>query len=358
MHRTNEQRIGLSLLGITCLRDDGPYVVEWIGHHLAAGFDQILVLTHDCSDGSDALLDRLAQDPRIHHMPFSTSGKKSVQWQALRVLGETEIYRSADWALFFDCDEFITCPNGSLADMLKQFEGASREFDALPLPWRLFGSAGQKRRGPGLTPERFTRAAPADLHFPLAHLFKTLHRPHAFRQPGVHRPRARARKPARWIGPDGIVLDDRFAVNDKIITLYGAALGAPKLWLNHYSLRSVEEFLLKRARGLPNHMTREIGLTYWAERNWNVVEARDILPMMTATHDEIDRLMAIPGVAAAHGACCAVHDARYRDLMSDLDILRLAFRLGFLTGSTPPSAAEARAFVASQIRLSRTGQEP
>lgn len=346
----------MSLLGITCLRDDGPYIIEWIGHHLSAGFDNMLVLTHDCRDGSDALLDRLTQDSRIHHMPFKTGGKRSAQWQALRVLANAEIYQSSEWALFFDCDEFLTLPNERLPELINRFESASGAFDAVPLPWRLFGSAGHKRRGPGLTPERFTRSAPPDLHFPLAHLFKTLHRPGAFRNPGVHRPRARVRKPARWIGPDGTPLDARFSGNDKQITLYGMRIGLPCLWLNHYSLRSVEEFLLKRARGLPNHVDREIGLTYWAERNWNVVDSKDILPMMPATRKEIDILMSLPGVASAHAACLAAHDARYKDLMTDLDVLRLAFRLGFLTGSTPPTAAEARAFVAAQIQVSSNGR--
>lgn len=345
----------MGFLGITCLRDDGPYIVEWIAHHLAAGFDRILVLSHDCSDGSDDLLDTLAQDGRILHMPFQPAGKKSVQWQALRHLQETDSYRMTDWAMFFDCDEFLCAPQVGLRDAVVAFEAEAGPFDALALPWRLFGSGGQKRRMPGLTPERFTQAAPPDLHFPLAHLFKTLHRPAAFRQPGVHRPRARTRHPARWIGPDGTRLSDGFARNDAAISLYGASRAQPRLWLNHYSLRSVEEFMLKRTRGLPNHMAREIGLSYWAERNWNTVEAPDILPMMTPTRAEIDRLMALPGVAAAHSACLRAHDSRYRALMEEVEAVRLAFRLGFLSGSTPPSEAEGRDFVTAQMRLAQAG---
>jgi endonuclease III len=92
-------------------------------------------------------------------------------------------------------------------------------------------------------------------------------------------------------------------------------------------------------------MDREIGIAYWAERNWNTVDAPEILPMMRQTRQEFDRLMALPGVAAAHAACLAAHAARYQTLMQDLDSLRLAFRLGFLTDSTPPSAAAGRAFL-------------
>jgi hypothetical protein len=355
--RDRQQGIALDILGLTCLRDDGPYIVEWLAHHLALGFDRMMVFSHECSDGSAELLQTLTQDPRIAHVEFVPKGGKSVQWQALRDLRDHDAYKTADWALFFDCDEFLCGAFNSLHDLIAEYENRAGTFDALALPWRLFGSGGHAQRGPGLTPERFTRAAPFDLHFPLAHLFKTLHRPGAFRQPGVHRPRTRGRHAATWIGPDGIRLPEGFATNDSAISLYGALSGAPLAWLNHYSLRSVEEFMLKRARGLPNHMDREIGIAYWAERNWNTVDAPEILPMMRQTRQEFDRLMALPGVAAAHAACLAAHAARYQTLMQDLDSLRLAFRLGFLTDSTPPSAAAGRAFLAAQVQLAKGDAE-
>ncbi len=347
----------MDFLGITCLRDDGPYIVEWLAHHLAVGFDRMLVFSHDCTDGSDELLSTLAQDHRIEHVRFVPKGGKSVQWQALRHLRDIEWYKNASWALFFDCDEFLCSPTENLPQILATFERDIGPFDALALPWRLYGSGSHKRRMAGATPERFTRAAPFDLHFPLAHLFKTLHKPGAFRQPGVHRPRGRPRHPARWIGPNGARLSESFAGNDAAITLYGALSSPPIIWLNHYSLRSVEEFMLKRARGLPNHMDREVGVTYWAERNWNTVEAPEILPMMTSTHREIDRLMALPGVAQAHEACVSEHAKRYELVSQDIEALRLEFRLGFLTGSTPPTPAEGRAFLAAQLRLMRSAAE-
>ena len=341
----------MDILGLTCLRDDGPYIVEWLAHHLAVGFDRMLVLSHDCTDGSAELLGALAQDARIAHVDFAPKGGKSVQWQALRKIREHDSYKSADWALFFDCDEFLCGRFKSLRHLLAAYEQSAGRFDALALPWRLFGAAGQTRRKPGLTPVRFTRAAPFDLHFPLAHLFKTLHRPGAFRQPGIHRPRMRPHHIAAWIGPDGRHLNTGFARNDAAISLYGALSGPPLAWLNHYSLRSTEEFMLKRARGLPNHMDRDIGIAYWAERNWNTVDAPEILNMMGETRQEYDRLMALPGVAAAHAACMALHSDRYQTLMQDIESLRLAFRLGFLADSTPPTADAGRAFLAAQMRL-------
>ncbi len=340
----------MTLLGITCQKDDGPFLVEWLAHHLAAGVDRFLVLSHDCSDGSDALLRALAQDARIEHLPFDPKGNKAVQWQALKLASDHPAYASADWALFFDCDEFLCLQDATLPDLLTRFEAASGSFDALALPWRFFGAGGQVKRDSGLTPERFTQAAPEDLHFPLGHLFKTLHRPEAFQKLGVHRPRSKPSKPARWIGPDGADLPAGFAGNDGAISLYGLPMGARQVWLNHYTLRSREEFMVKRARGLPNHMEREIGMTYWAERNWNSVEETSISAMMNATRAVYADLMDLPGVAAAHEACLNWHRAAYAGLQQDIEAVRLEFRLG-LVNSIPPSAQEGAAFVARQVSL-------
>ena len=347
----------MTIVGVTCQRDDGPYMAEWIAHHLAAGFDRMLVLSHDCSDGSDALLEALSADERIAHMPFELRGKKTAQWQALKLIQKHPWVETADWVLFFDCDEFICLPEGNLPGLLASLEAEQGHFDALALPWRLFGSAGHQSRDVGLTPERFTQAAPEDLHFPLAHLFKTLFRPKAFRQMGVHRPRAKPHKPARWLGPNGQPLPDPYASNDSIITLYGLPADARRIWLNHYSLRSVEEFIVKRARGLPNHASRDIGLTYWAERNWNSTETRDIQPMTKATHAELDQLLDLPEARSRLAQCDDWHKARAKDLMGDISTLRLHFRLGMLTGSVPPSAEAARAFLLAQRSISAKAPE-
>lgn len=345
----------MGILGITCQRDDGPYMVEWVAHHLAAGVDHMLVLSHDCTDGSDRLLDRLAESGAITHLPFTPGGGKSVQWQALKLARDHPLVRAADWVMVFDCDEFLCMPDPprELSQLLARVVQEHGPTDAIAIPWRLFGSGGQVKARPGLTPERFTRAAPHDLAFPLAHLFKALHRPRAFQRLGVHRPRRKPGDPPVWRLPDGRALPGDFAGNDAAISLYGVAGAGEAMRLNHYSLRALDEFIVKRQRGLPNHADREIGFEYWTERNWNTVQDDTIAPMLAATRAEHARLMALPGVAGAAAACRAAHAALQDAALNDPDTLRLHFRLQMLTGSTPPDPAAARRFVARQAALRR-----
>lgn len=52
---------------VSMMKDEGPFVLEWIAHHLAVGFTDILVYTNDCSDGTDDMLIRLEELGLAHH---------------------------------------------------------------------------------------------------------------------------------------------------------------------------------------------------------------------------------------------------------------------------------------------------
>jgi hypothetical protein len=68
---------------VTCVRNEAPLLLEWIAYHQAIGFTDFLLYSNDCDDGTDALLDRLAQMGVIAHVPNHAGGKKAVQWRAL-----------------------------------------------------------------------------------------------------------------------------------------------------------------------------------------------------------------------------------------------------------------------------------
>jgi len=115
---------------------------------------------------------------------------------------------------------------------------------------------------------------------------------------------------------------------------WGAPIARELVQLNHYSVRSAAEFMLKRGRGLPNHQQKQVDLTYWVERNFNTVEEVTIAPMLTATESEMAKLRALDGVAAAEAACRAWHTARFAELMRDPEELKLYGRLLLAGNST------------------------
>lgn len=322
----------MNAVGITCIRDEGPWVLDWIAHHLSAGFTHFLIASHDCTDGTDGLLDALDAAGLVTHVPFEPEGETSVQWQAMKLLSRHTAYKSADIALFFDVDEYLVLDGLPMGDLIG-------DADAVPLRWHLFGHAGHSTFDDRPVTERFTHAAPDGISLPLAHFFKTLHRPLAFRELGIHRPKG---KEAQWATASGKRLPPEFAAQQSRINLYGIPHGGERAWLNHYSVRSIEEFVLKSARGLPNHMDKPIAAGYWAERNFNTVEDLRIAPMLKAAQAARKTLAAFDPL---HKACVAHHRAALAALKSKRSVIEFMWQLELLAGSTPPTQAQLAAHV-------------
>jgi hypothetical protein len=325
-----------SIVVVTAMRNEGPFLLEWIAHHRGLGVTGFVVVTNDCDDGTDALLDRLADAGAVVHLR-QTPGDASVQWAALAHAAETEQVGAADWVLGIDCDEFVNlrAPFGSLPDLL----AASGDVDAIVLPWRFFGHSGRLCFEDAPVTLRFTRAIPDDALFPgVARSFKTLARwrDGPFARLGIHRPKAkRGREPA-WNDGSGRRIPAEFAADDRRILLMTPRIETAQVQLNHYSLRSAEDFLVKRARGLPNRTRKRLDATYWAERNFNNVEDTTIARHRLATEREIARLRALPGVAEAHDAAVAAHRAKIAAILATRDGAALYSRLALLPTSVPP----------------------
>ncbi len=321
----------MTILAITTMRNEGPFVLEWLAHHRAIGVGAVLVFSNDCDDGTDALLDALAEGGAVTHVRHAPRGG-SVQWQALKAAKAHPLHAEADWAMCIDCDEFVVpMRHDDLPALL-----AALETDALLLPWRLFGSSGHLDFSEDPVTERFTRAAPPDMAFPATgRFFKTLYRVAAFQKPGIHRPKPRPNRPARWADGSGRPLPPEFAAaEDRILAPMPVRRSAVQL--NHYSLRSAADFLVKRRRGLPNRASKPLDATYWAERNFNAAEDRSVLRHKPARDAEMARLLALPGVAEAREAAIAAHRARIAACLADPDEARLFTRLALLPGSVPP----------------------
>lgn len=341
----------LEILAITAMRNEGPNCVEWIAHHMAAGVTSFLIFSNDCDDETTAILDGLDAAGIITHVPFEPLGARSVQWQALKLAADHPMLARANWAMFIDCDEFINL-RAPYADLTQVIAALPDGADAMALRWRLFGHSGHVEAPDALTLRAFTHAAPTEVNLPLAHFFKTLFRPSAFAKPGVHRPKARGDLRRVWVDGGGHPLGDGFAKAQARINLYGVPVRTDMVQLNHYSVRSAESFMLKRARGLPNHMDREIGLAYWVERNFNTVEDISIAAMIPATKAQFDALLQIGDLARLHAASRAIHRQKFNEMMQSRDNIQLFWQLALAADSTPPDPALARAQIA-RIRASQ-----
>ena len=59
----------MRFLAILCVRNEAAFLMEWLAHHRAVGFTDFLVFSNDSQDGTDAMLDRLAERGELTHNP-------------------------------------------------------------------------------------------------------------------------------------------------------------------------------------------------------------------------------------------------------------------------------------------------
>lgn len=300
------------------MRDEGPYLLEWIAHHRAAGVTDFLVYANDCSDGTIEILKQLQRAGVVRLVEHSLTKGNSIQWQALKSAWAHPLMKKADWVLVSDVDEFLNIKAGErrIPDLV---DAISPEADGVVLQWRLFGHSGKVEIEDTLVTEAYTQAIPAEATYPIsASLCKTFFKPSGpFRTLGVHRPQqkplSKARRPI-FVDGSGDFLDQDFAMNDKRISFFGHRPGRALAELNHYAVKSAAAFLLKRARGLPNRK-KPIDLAYWVDRNFNTVEDTSISAMLPATKHVLEEFLFLPGMQKLHQEALATHRTRFREII-------------------------------------------
>ena len=300
---------------VGCMKNEAPYIVEWVAYHRAIGVDNFLIYTNDCTDGTDEILSRLQQMGMVEHRNNDDWRGKSPQQHALNMSLKEPVVQNADWLMHIDVDEFVNvrCGNGTLQD----FFDAVPEATNVAMTWRLFGHSGVTRLEDRFVIEQFDRCAPK--FCPKPHTvwgFKTLFRNiGAYRKMSCHRPNKLVegkRDKVCWVNGSGQDMTpeaiDNGWRNSK------RSIGYDLLQLNHYALRSADSFLIKRQRGRALHVDRSIGLNYWIRMDWD--DARDLtiqrnLPRLRA---EYDRLMADEQLRSLHEQGVAWHHAKAAEL--------------------------------------------
>jgi hypothetical protein len=130
---------------VAIVRDEGPYLPEWVAFHRLQGFDRFLIYDNGSSDDGE-IADSLGCEV------LSWPGEVQQLPAYYDALGRLEGH---EWAAFIDVDEYLWCPNGGrVVDELRRVIG-----DAVGAPWRMFGHSGHFQRPSGLTIENYTRCA-------------------------------------------------------------------------------------------------------------------------------------------------------------------------------------------------------
>ena len=306
------------ILLATCMKDEGPFILEWLAWHKAVGVTDFVVFTNDCTDGTDALLNRLDLLGHVTHLPnpASFSGSTFFQPTALMFVQSMPVFEAADFVLSMDVDEFVNVHvgDGSLDNLL----GAVEPFDVLSICELHHGSNGHRQYERGWITEQFQGHGP--LHpgrWKAGAGIKSLtRRSDRIEKIRNHRPDLNSDlDDAVWLDGSGNRMTQ--LVEDSKENGVDSRGRRELVTLEHFSLRSMDSFLVKMHRGDVVVSSKQVSKRYWRIRNLNDHHDHDLSPNIQRARIVHKLFEADDEVMRLHLDCCAAHEARIAKLMCD-----------------------------------------
>lgn len=234
--KTRHYRHYLSLCA--SIKDEAPYLHEWIEFHRMQGVDHFYIYDNNSTDHPENELTYYIRKRIVTFIPWPDHPYG--QLSAYRHCVE-QFKSESFWIGFIDLDEYIVpLATKEITDLLKNYEGKN----GLGINWLIYGSSGKKRKPEGLTIEHYTSRAPADF-LDNRHL-KIIADPRKI---------SAIENQHFFAYSDGsTVLDE----NQQLIPIgpMSEKTSVCKIRINHYFTRSEEEWKKKRLRGRTGGMIR------------------------------------------------------------------------------------------------------
>lgn len=311
----------MRITAVTCVKNEGPFLLEWIAFNRLIGVTDHLFYSNDCTDGTDALLDALMARGIVQHLPNPAQGR-NYQMEALKHAAKQEIVTEADWVWVADVDEFLNIHVGD--HTIPALIEACGNPQAISLNFQFFASDGIETFEDRPVIAQFTRSHNPDLWGgDTAIEVKSLMR-HDFplKYFGAHRPFFRDKLPEKkrpsWTDGSGRTVQHKFlvAANPRRIRKFPAHGARQFATLNHYALRSLDSYLVKNDRGDVNRENRAFDDTYWRERNdpaWQDLTIQRYLPDLEAA---LADMKSDPEIKSLHDKACDLHRAKRDELLA------------------------------------------
>ncbi len=323
---TSEPRPGSSLL-VSCMRNEGLFLVEWLAYHLLLGFDHIVVCTNNCTDGSDALLARLEALGYLTHIDHDPAPGVSPQHNAMRLTIAHPLAQTCEWMMHIDADEFVNIDTGEggISDVIQSVGPA----DVIAFLWQPYGTAGLTEWDGGSVLQQFTMAQSEPLRRTVHH--KSMWKIAKFGRAIDHMPK------------DPLVEDfvvkntageevDGFMIRHPIKCRYKMPyrrLTYKNARINHYALKSDDLLLMKNDRGDGHglaHTNYHLNSPYFRKYNRNELEDRTILSRWDEVAEKMAEIRQDVEITRLEEACWEAFTTRRTEVLTPENIARWTYQ--------------------------------
>lgn len=339
-----KDRADVRITVLASMRNEGPFIVEWVCWYRMLGFTRVVVVTNNCTDRSPDLLDALQQAGLVEHIRHDIEPGQRVTRAKLRAAFEqSRAVRRADWLMVCDVDEFLTIHRGEgkIGDLIDL--GPNPPYLGMSINWRVFGTSDRKTFEDTPVHRQFVyadKSAKSNARF-----VKSIYRlPKYFGALGEHTPRnfnfARLGMTPddpgmAWVNSEGKIVPDWQQADAFKTGLPRDLISHEVAQINHYQLRSEETFSLKKGTLSPVAKTDRYRDVYFEKANKGADLDASAFRYAAEFDATWDAVMAKPDVARLHALCCADHvraivekaggrvedDPRYHAFLTEADRL-------------------------------------
>ena len=249
----HDQTVPLYYLAVCAIaKDEGPYFQEWIEWHRKQGVEKFYIYDNESTDNTKEVL-----------LPYIRSGiVEYCYWpgerQQLAVYDDCfDKHRTeARWIAVIDLDEFIVpIKDHTIPEFLHRME----QYSSVEINWLVYGSGGAKKREPGGVMERFRYHSLLE-HKVNTHVKSIVDPKRVCTMTGCHEAARISGLSADSHGnPLKKGFRDRIPQQDVIR-------------INHYAVKSYEEFLEKQLRGRASGTQKTVKPEYFTQYDLNDIE--------------------------------------------------------------------------------------
>lgn len=233
-------------------KDEGPYFKEWIEWHRSRGVDKFYIYDNESTDCTRAVLEEYVRTGLVEYVPFPGYRRQLAAYDDCLRRHRFD----ARWIAFIDLDEFIVpVKDRTIPEFLRRFEA----FPAVEINWLVYGSGGARKKLPGTMMERF-RSHSQPSHVLNRHVKSIVDPRRVFNMIGCHEA---ARISGCAADSHGNPIKKNFREREPQQDV---------IRINHYAVRSYEEFLEKQARGRASGTNRNVPSRYFKVYDLNDIE--------------------------------------------------------------------------------------
>lgn len=246
-HDRTQPKIRLAVCAIA--KNEGPYFKEWLDWHISQGVEKFYIYDNESTDCTREVLAPYIESGVVEYIYYPGYRRQIAAYDDC-----IDRHRfDTRWLAFIDLDEFIVpLRDSSITEFLTGFENSP----VVEINWLIYGSGGAEKKSPAPVMERFRRHS-IPSHRLNRHVKSIVNPRRVFTMTGCH-------EAARI---DGVAADSH---GDPITRNFREREPQQDvIRINHYAVRSKEEFIEKQNRGRASGSQRTISMDYFNRYDLN-----------------------------------------------------------------------------------------